>query len=57
MTSNPPPPIPPVPPLGDGEEAQEEPIREVDGERELDPDANPDRIDSADADRIAADGD
>lgn len=35
------------------------PIREVDGEVELDPDADPDRIDSIDADRLAsgADGD
>ncbi|MCM3780929.1 hypothetical protein [Microbacterium hydrocarbonoxydans] len=57
MTSNPPPPIPPVPPLGDGDESPEEPTREVEGERELDPDANPDLIDSADADRIAAEGD
>lgn len=29
-------------------------LREVDGETELDPDANPDLIDSAEADRIAA---
>lgn len=31
--------------------------REVDGETELDPDVDPDLIDSAEADRIAADGD
>lgn len=49
--------IPPVPPLGDDDETLEAPTREVDGERELDPDADPDRIDSADADRLAAEGD
>lgn len=57
MTTNPPPPIPPVPPLGGDDEGTDVPTREVDGERELDQDANPDRIDSADADRIAAEGD
>ncbi len=31
--------------------------REIDGETELDPDADPDLIDSADADRLAAEGD
>lgn len=57
MSSNPPPPIPPVPPLGGDDESTQSPTREVDGEIELDPDADPDRIDSADADRLAADGD
>lgn len=57
MTTNPPPPIPPVPPLGGDDEGTDVPTREVDGERALDEDANPDLIDSADADRIAAEGD
>ncbi|MFJ4175904.1 hypothetical protein [Microbacterium sp. NPDC089696] len=51
------PPIPPIPPLDGDDDDLDPAIREVDGERELDPDANPDRIDSADADRLAAEGD
>ncbi|MDR6200241.1 hypothetical protein QE374_002150 [Microbacterium sp. SORGH_AS428] len=43
---------PPVPLPGDGE--REQPTREVDGEDVLDPDLDADRIDSADADRIAS---
>lgn len=49
--------IPPVPPLDGDDENPDAPTVEVDGERELDPDANPERIDSADADRLAAEGD
>ncbi|MEV4738410.1 MULTISPECIES: hypothetical protein [unclassified Microbacterium] len=49
--------IPPVPPLDGDDEDVESATREVDGERELDPDANPERIDSAEADRLAAEGD
>jgi hypothetical protein len=55
MTNNP---IPPVVPggFGDGDEPND-PVREVDGEEVLDEDANADLIDSADADRLAAEGD
>jgi len=54
MTNN-----PPFPPLaGDDDESAEitgdDATVEVDGERTLDPDANDDLIDSAEADRIAA---
>jgi hypothetical protein len=52
MTSNPTPGLVPGP-IGDDDPA-DEPVQEVDGETVLDPDADPDRIDSADADRIAA---
>lgn len=55
-----PPPIPPIPSLGDESGDQEQdgvPTREVDGERELDPDADDAQVDSAEADRIAAEGD
>jgi len=38
----------------DLEEEEGTPTREVDGEVELDPDADPDRIDSIDADRLAS---
>lgn len=53
-----PPPIPPIPPL-DGDETDEQgvPVREVDGERQIDPDADASQVDSAEADRIATDGD
>lgn len=54
-----PPPIPPIPSLGDESDDERDgvPTREVDGEREIDPDADDSQIDSADADRLAADGD
>jgi len=45
---------PPLPRKDDG--AQEVPTTEVDGETTLDPDANDELIDSAEADRIAAEG-
>lgn len=41
----------------DLEENEGTPTREVDGEVELDPDADPDRIDSIDADRMASGAD
>lgn len=53
-------PVPPLPPLGDDERpadptvTEDDVTTEVDGERKLDPDANDDLIDSAEADRIAA---
>lgn len=52
-------PTPPLPPKGDQilGGTPDEPVVEVDGEVVLDPDADPDLIDSADADRIAASGD
>ncbi len=49
-------PLPPFLPVPDGA-PEDEPVVDVDGEDVLDPDANPDLIDSADADRLAADGD
>ena len=45
---------PPLPFDADGDPHEEEPFREEDGEEVLDEDANDDLIDSADADRIAA---
>ena len=55
MTNNP---ITPVNPLGaaDGSEP-DEPVQEVDGQEVLDPDADPDRVDSAEADRLATGAD
>ncbi|MFK4762298.1 hypothetical protein ACI3KS_15310 [Microbacterium sp. ZW T5_45] len=48
-------PIPPIPPLIDGgAEDANVPVREVDGEELLDPDADATGIDGAEADRIAA---
>jgi hypothetical protein len=41
----------------DLEENEATPTREVDGEVELDPDADPDRVDSIDADRMASGAD
>ncbi|MEV7633305.1 hypothetical protein AB0N64_12955 [Microbacterium sp. NPDC089318] len=41
----------------DLEEDEGTPTREVDGEVELDPDADPDRVDSIDADRMASGAD
>lgn len=38
----------------DLEDNEGTPTREVDGEVQLDPDADPDRVDSIDADRIAS---
>lgn len=54
-----PPPIPPIPPLDeDAENATGDvPTQDVDGERRIDPDADDSQVDSAEADRIAADGD
>lgn len=54
-----PPPIPPIPSLGDesDDELDGVPTREVDGEREIDPDADDSQVDSAEADRLAAEGD
>ncbi|WP_314423470.1 hypothetical protein [uncultured Microbacterium sp.] len=48
-------PIPPLVPIpDDGDPNDSVPRQDVDGEPALDADANPDEIDSADADRIAA---
>lgn len=48
-------PIPPLVPLPeDGDPHERVPRQEVDGEPTLDQDANPDEIDSAEADRIAS---
>ncbi|UIN31000.1 hypothetical protein [Microbacterium binotii] len=44
---------PPVPLPGDGE-PDEAPTREVDGKEVLDQDLDDDKVDSADADRIAS---
>lgn len=49
-------PTPPLVPLPDDGSADGVPEREVDGEEILDEDANPDDVDSATADRIAAEG-
>jgi len=51
MSNNPTPGFVPGP---DDDARPEDPVKEVDGETVLDPDADPDQIDSADADRIAA---
>ena len=48
--------IPPVPPILHDDEA-DIPTKDVDGERVLDPDADDALIDSAEADRIAAEAD
>nr|WP_201470040.1 hypothetical protein [Microbacterium hydrocarbonoxydans] len=50
--SNPIPPLVPFP--EDGEPNDGVPRQDVEGEPAIDPDANADEIDSADADRIAA---
>lgn len=48
-------PFPAPLPLPDDERRPEDPVtREVDGEETLDPDADPTLIDSAEADRLAA---
>jgi len=44
----------PYPLPDDGENRDDLPTTEVDGDEVLDPDANDDLIDSADADRLAA---
>jgi hypothetical protein len=54
MSTNPPPPIPPYIADDDGDEST--PTVDVDGQEKLDPDADPDRIAGATADRIAAEG-
>jgi len=48
---------PPLPFDADGDPHEDAPLREEDGEEVLDEDANDDLIDSAEADRIAAEGD
>ena len=52
MTTNSLPPI--VPGSGSDSDYADAPTKEVDGENVLDTDADPDLIDSADADRLAA---
>lgn len=48
-------PIPPLVPLPDDGDANDSvPRQDIDGEPVIDPDADPDQVDSADADRIAA---
>lgn len=45
----------PIPPLSDGDATDADlPVREVDGEEQLDPDADARGIDGAEADRLAA---
>lgn len=48
-------PVPPILPSEDGATPLGE--REVDGEVVLDPDVDPDQVDSAEADRVASTGD
>lgn len=48
--------IPPLPPILHDDEA-DVPTKDVDGERVLDPDADDALVDSAEADRIAAEAD
>ncbi|MGW9114662.1 hypothetical protein [Microbacterium sp. NPDC055683] len=51
-------PIPPIPPPSqDGAADDDVPVVEVDGDEVVDPDANNDLIDSAEADRLAAGAD
>lgn len=50
-------PLPPYIPIPDDEISEGEPVVDVDGRDEIDPDANEDLIDSAEADRLAAEGD
>lgn len=47
-------PTPPLVSSPDDEPRPDAPLREVDGEQTLDPDADPERIDSAAADRLDA---
>ena len=51
------PPMPPIPEDPDQENHERPLVEEPDGDEKLDPDANDDLIDSAEADRIAAEGD
>ncbi|MFJ4252317.1 hypothetical protein [Microbacterium sp. NPDC090003] len=53
-----PPPIPPIPSLGDESDDDRDgvPTHEVDGTEEVDPDIDGAQVDSAEADRIAAEG-
>ncbi|GAB3599397.1 hypothetical protein [Microbacterium tumbae] len=47
--------FPPAFPFPDGErDAKDQATHEVDGEEVLDPDVDPSRVDSAEADRLAA---
>ena len=50
-------PFPAVPPLPHGDDPDAVPTRDVDGERVLDPDVDDALIDSAEADRVAAETD
>ena len=55
-------PVPPFLPGRDGDpgldgDALDPTVAEVDGETRIDPDADPDRVDSAEADRIASGSD
>ncbi|WP_298742150.1 hypothetical protein [uncultured Microbacterium sp.] len=49
-------PLPPHLSVPDSDIPEGEPVVEVDGHEEFDPDANEDLIDSADADRLASEG-
>jgi hypothetical protein len=51
--------VPPAVPPHDSDafHGEDAPTKDVDGDTVLDPDANDDLVDSAEADRIAADGD
>ncbi|MGN7967099.1 hypothetical protein ACTJKK_13570 [Microbacterium sp. 22179] len=53
-----PPPIPPIPSLGNESDDDRDgvPTLEVDGAEEVDPDIDGTQVDSAEADRIAAEG-
>ena len=53
-------PTPPINPFADPDAVETEtdtPVQEVDGEEVLDPDADPDQVDSAEADRLATGAD
>lgn len=49
--------IPPVPPIVGDDDREAVPTRDADGERVLDTDIDDSLVDSADADRVAADDD
>lgn len=49
-------PVPPLVPLPDDDGTHGVPTQEVDGETTVDPDADDAQVNSADADRVAADG-
>lgn len=50
-------PLPPFLPVPEGEEPAGEQFVDIDGDETLDPDMNDDAITSAEADRLAANGD